>query len=127
MKKEISTTSAPAAIGPYSQAIGIENMVFLSGQLGVDPSTSELVSGGIKQQTEQVFKNIGAILEKTGLSLYHVVKTTVFLSDMNDFTSMNEIYAQHFQPPFPARSTIAVKALPKNALVEIEVVAVSKE
>lgn len=128
-KEVISTPQAPAAIGPYNQAIKVKagNMVFASGQLGVDPTTGEFAPGGIKEQTEQVFKNVEAVLEAAGVSLNQVVKTTVFLADMSDFVPMNEVYASHFQPPFPARSTVAVKTLPKNALVEIEVVAIAGE
>ena len=125
MKKAIATTQAPAAIGPYSQAVNISNTTYFSGQLGVDPATGDFVSGGVKEQTEQVFKNICAILKEAGLSLNQVVKTTVFLADMNDFATMNGVYANHFEEPYPARSTVAVKTLPKNALVEIEVVAIS--
>ncbi len=124
MKKIISTTQAPAAIGPYSQAINVGNTTFLSGQLGIDPTTGDFVPGDIKEQTKQVFKNIKAVLAAADLSLENVVKTTVFLSDMSNFAAMNEVYAAHFSEPFPARSAFAVKTLPKNALVEIEVIAV---
>src|SRR5215470_16035448 len=123
MKQSISTKNAPAAIGPYSQAIKIENIVFLSGQLGINPATGEFNSDSIAEQTEQIFKNIEAILDEVGLKLKDIVKTTVFLSDISDFAKMNEVYAKHFRSPYPARSTIAVKTLPKNALVEIEVIA----
>jgi len=122
MKKVISTSSAPAAIGPYSQAIRIGNMLFVSGQLGIDPATGNFVSGGIKEQTEQVFKNIKAILKEAGASLENVVKTTVFLSDMDYFAAMNEVYGSEFSAPYPARSAVAAKTLPKNGLVEIEVI-----
>lgn len=125
MKEVISTNQAPAAIGPYNQAIKVSPFIFASGQLGVDPATGEFAPGGIKEQTEQVFKNIKAVLAEAGADLQAVVKTTVFLSDMNDFVPMNEVYASHFQQPYPARSTVAVKTLPKNALVEIEVIAIA--
>jgi 2-iminobutanoate/2-iminopropanoate deaminase len=124
MKQAISTKNAPAAIGPYSQAIRTGNFVFLSGQLGINPETGEFVPGAVAGQTEQIFKNIKAVLAETNLTLDQVVKTTVFLSDMLDFAVMNEVYARHFQEPYPARSAVAVKTLPKNALVEIEVIAV---
>ncbi len=125
MKKAITTHQAPAAIGPYSQGISAGNIVFLSGQLGIDPSTGNFVSEDVKEQTRQVFRNIEAILQQAGLSFHEVVKTTVFLADMNDFAAMNEIYAGYFKEPYPARSTVAVKTLPRNGLVEIEVIAVN--
>ncbi len=124
MKKAITSESAPAAIGPYSQAIKAGNMLFMSGQLGIDPVTGNFVEGGVKEQTVQVFKNINAILSEAGLSMDHIVKTTVFLADMADFAVMNEVYATQFEGTFPARSAVAVKTLPKNGLVEIEVVAI---
>ena len=124
MKKVISTPNAPAAIGPYSQAIKTGNVLYTSGQLGIDPKTGDFVSGGIKEQTEQVFQNLIAVLEAGGATLNQVVKTLVFLSDMADFAAMNEIYSKYFNEPFPARSAVAVKTLPKNGLVEIEVIAV---
>jgi 2-iminobutanoate/2-iminopropanoate deaminase len=123
MKQIISTASAPAAIGPYSQAIKSSNFVFLSGQLGINPETGDLVSGPVSSQTDQVFNNIKAVLAEVGLTLDNVVKTTVFLADMADFAVVNEVYARHFCEPYPARSAFAVKTLPKNALVEIEVIA----
>ncbi|MDR0546624.1 MAG: RidA family protein [Dysgonamonadaceae bacterium] len=124
MKKiQITTTQAPAAIGPYSQAVKTGNFVFLSGQLGIDPATGNFVPGGITEQTEQVFKNIKAVLNEAGLSLDNVVKTTVFLAGMQDFAAMNAVYGSHFSEPYPARSAVAVKTLPKNGLVEIEVIA----
>ncbi|MCL2651339.1 MAG: RidA family protein [Candidatus Azobacteroides sp.] len=122
MKKVISTNNAPAAIGPYSQAIRIGDMLFVSGQLGINPATGDFVSGGVKEQTEQVFKNIKAILKEAGSSLDNVVKTTVFLFDMADFAVMNEVYGKEFSAPYPARSAVAVKTLPKNGLVEIEII-----
>ena len=122
--KEIQSTAAPAAIGPYSQAIEANGMVFASGQIPIDPSTGNIVEGGIEQQTHQSLRNVKAELEAAGTDLAHVVKTTVFLSSITDFANMNEVYAQYFSQPFPARSAVAVKDLPKGALVEIEVVAV---
>ena len=119
--KAISTSSAPAAIGPYSQAIECgAGLVFVSGQLPIDPSTGAFPEGGIKEHTRQSILNIKAILEQAGLGLSNVVKTTVLLADMADFGPMNEVYAQFFTAPFPARAAFAVKTLPKNALVEIE-------
>lgn len=122
--KEIIATKAPAAIGPYSQAIQVGNLVFTSGQIPIDPTTGTFVEGGIKEQTRQSLTNIKAILEETGVSMSNVVKTTVFLADMNDFADMNAVYAEFFTEPYPARSAVAVKTLPKGALVEIEVLAV---
>ena len=124
MKKVIATTRAPAAIGPYNQAIQVGNMLFASGQLGLDPATGNFPEGGVKEQTIQSFQNVKAILEEAGFSINDVVKTTVFLADMADFAAMNEIYASQFEGDFPARSAVAVKTLPKNALVEVEVIAV---
>ena len=121
--KQISTTSAPGAIGPYSQAIEANGFIYASGQLPIDPATGAFPEGGVKEQTRQSLLNAQAILREAGLELTNVVKTTVFLADMNDFAAMNEVYAEFFQAPFPARSAIAVKTLPKNALVEIECVA----
>ena len=124
MKEVISTTAAPAAIGPYSQAIQVGNMLFASGQLGIDPATGNFVEGAVKEQTAQAFKNVKAILTEAGLDISDVVKATVFLADMGDFGAMNEVYASQFEGAFPARSAVAVKTLPKNGLVEIEVIAV---
>lgn len=122
--KPISTEKAPAAIGPYSQAIcSGAGLVFLSGQLPIDPATGAFPDGGIKEQTRQSILNAQAILQEAGLSLSQVVKTTVFLADMGDFAAMNEVYASFFTSPFPARSAVAVKTLPKGALVEIECIA----
>ena len=122
--KPISTNKAPAAIGPYSQGVDSgAGLVFLSGQLPIDPSTGVFPEGGIKEQTRQSILNTKAILEAAGLGLANVVKTTVFLADMADFAAMNEVYAQFFSQPFPARSAVAVKTLPKGALVEIECIA----
>jgi 2-iminobutanoate/2-iminopropanoate deaminase len=124
MKQLISTNSAPTAIGPYSQAVEINGNIFLSGMLPIDSVTGDFVPGGITEQTEQIFVNIKAVLSAAGVSIDNVVKTTVFLEDMSLFTDMNQVYAKQFTEPFPARSTVAVKGLPKNALVEIEVIAV---
>ncbi|MDL2244487.1 RidA family protein [Parabacteroides sp. OttesenSCG-928-J18] len=123
MKKVISTNNAPAAIGPYSQAIQTGNMLFSSGQLGMDPATGHFVEGGVKEQAIQVFKNIQAILDEAGYTTDDIVKTTVFLADMADFAVVNEVYAANFTGTFPARSAVAVKTLPKNGLVEIEFIA----
>ena len=123
MKQAISTEKAPAAIGPYSQAIEANGFVFASGQLPIDPATGQFPEGGIQEQTRQSILNAQAILESAGLSLANVVKTTVFLADMNDFAAMNEVYASFFSTPFPARSAVAVKTLPKGAMVEIECIA----
>ncbi len=121
--KVLSTTSAPAAIGPYSQAIEVNGFVFVSGQLPIDPATGEFAEGGVKEQTRQSLTNATHILNETGIGLSNVVKTTVFLADMADFVAMNEVYSSFFSEPFPARSAVAVKALPKGALVEIECIA----
>ena len=124
MKKVISTQQAPAAIGPYSQAIQVGNLVYTSGQIPIDPSTGSLVEGGVKEQARQSLLNVKAILEEAGLTMSNVVKTTVFMADMNDFAEMNAVYAEFFTEPYPARSAVAVKTLPKGALVEIEVITV---
>ena len=123
MKQVISTHQAPAAIGPYSQAIRVGNLLYTSGQIPINPATGNFVDGSIKEQTRQSLTNIKAILEEAGLTMAHVVKTTVFMADMNDFADMNSVYAEFFSEPYPARSAVAVKTLPKGALVEIEVVA----
>ena len=123
MKEIINTKAAPAAIGPYSQAIKVGNLVYTSGQIPIDPSTGSFVKGGIKEQTRQSLTNLKAVLEEAGLTMANVVKTTVFMADMNDFADMNAVYAEFFAEPFPARSAVAVKTLPTGALVEIEVVA----
>lgn len=124
--KQVNTNNAPAAIGPYSQGMSTGNLVFLSGQLGINPETGEMVDG-VKAQATQVFKNIQALLESEGLTLDNVVKVLVLLSDINDFSTVNEIYAEQFSEPFPARSAFAVKNLPLNGLVEIEVIAERSE
>lgn len=122
--KAINTKNAPAAIGPYSQAIEVNGFVYTSGQLPIDPATGEFAGNDIKSQAEQSLKNVKAILEEAGLTMKNVVKTTVFLADMADFAAMNEVYSTFFSEPYPARSAVAVKTLPKGALVEIECVAV---
>ncbi len=122
MKKVIATTAAPGAIGPYSQAIDAGVFVFASGQIPINPATGEIPEG-IKAQTAQSLANVKAILEAAGLTMDNVVKTTVFLSDMDNFAPMNEVYAEAFAAPYPARSAVAVRTLPKNVLVEIEVLA----
>ena len=123
MKKAIATSKAPAAIGPYSQAIEAGAFVYCSGQLPICPATGTFPEGGIKEQTRQSLLNVQAILQEAGLDLKDVVKTTVLLADIADFGAMNEVYGQMFQAPFPARSAFAVRDLPKGALVEIEVIA----
>jgi len=123
MKKAVHTNNAPAAIGPYSQAVVANGFVFLSGQLPINPETGLFPEGGVKAQTLQSINNIKAILAEEGLTLSDVVKTTVFLADMGDFGEMNAVYADCFEGPFPARSAVAVKDLPKGALVEIECIA----
>ena len=122
--KAINTEKAPKANGPYSQAIEAGGMVFVSGQLPIDPATGVFAEGGVKEQTRQSLTNAKHILEEAGTDLAHVVKTTVFLSDMDNFAAMNEVYAEFFSTPFPARSAVAVKTQPKNALVEVECIAV---
>lgn len=119
----VQTAGAPAAIGPYSQATITGNLVYTAGQIALDPSTMEVVTGGVPEQTERVMQNLAAILEAAGTSLQRVVKTTVFLVDMNDFAAMNEVYARHFGAHRPARSTVAVVGLPKGVRVEIEAIA----
>ena len=121
--KVISTTKAPAAIGPYSQAIEVNGFVYASGQIPIDPATGQFVEGGIKERTRQSLTNAQNILKEAGTDLSHVVKTTVYLSDIANFAPMNEVYAEFFTEPYPARSAVAVKDLPKGALVEIEVLA----
>lgn len=122
MKEVISTELAPAAIGPYSQAIKVGNMLFCSGQIPVNPANGE-IPGGIKAQTEQALANVSALLNAAGASVDNVVKTTVFLSDIANFAPMNEVYATFFNAPYPARSAVAVRELPKGVLVEVEVIA----
>lgn len=123
MKQPISTLNAPAAIGPYSQAVEVNSFIYASGQLPIDPATGAFPEGGIKEQTRQSLTNVKNILAEAGVGMEHVVKTTVMLSDIANFGAMNEVYAEFFQAPYPARSAFAVRDLPKGALVEIEVVA----
>ena len=120
----LHTDKAPAAVGPYSQAIEANGFIFATGQLPIDPSTNAFAEGGVKEQTRQSLTNARNVLAAAGVDLSHVVKTTVFLSDMDNFAAMNEVYAEFFKEPYPARSAIAVKALPKGALVEVECIAV---
>lgn len=124
MKKIINSKNAPEAIGPYSQAVQHGNMLFTSGQLPINPATGKFPEGGITEQTKQSFENVKAILAEAGFDASHVVKTTVFLSDIANFAGMNEVYKTIFSAPYPARSAFAVKDLPMGALVEIEVVAI---
>lgn len=127
MKQIIKTSHAPAAIGPYSQAVKAGGFVFASGQIPIDPQTGEFVPGGIAEQTEQVLRNLNAVLEATGSGLDQVVKTTVFLADMNDFAAMNEVYGRYFSEDAPpARATVQAARLPRDARVEIEVIAESR-
>ena len=123
MRQAVSTPSAPKAIGPYSQAIRAGSLLFVSGQVPIDPATGQIVSGDIAAQTHRVFQNIGEILKAGGASFDHVVRTTVFLADMNDFAAMNEAYATYFTTPAPARATVQVSRLPRDARVEIDVIA----
>ena len=124
MKQAIETQQAPAAIGPYSQAIEAGGTIYVSGQLPINPATGQFAEGGIKELTRQSLTTMQHILQQAGCDMQHVVKTSVFLADMNDFAEMNEVYAEFFKAPFPARSAVAVKTLPKGARVEIECIAV---
>ena len=123
MQPALSTSNPPAALGPYSQAIQVGNMLFLSGQVPIDPATGSVVEGGIQEQARQSLTNLKAILNEAGTNMGAVVKTTVFLKSMDDFAAMNEVYAQFFQQPYPARSAVQVAKLPKDVLVEIEAIA----
>jgi len=118
----VSTAGAPAAIGPYSQGIAIDGLVFCSGQIGLDPATGELVEGGVEAQAERALRNLAAVLDAAGLGMADVVKTTIFLADMADFAAVNAVYALHMPDPPPARSTFGVAALPRGGLVEIEAI-----
>ena len=122
-RQAVSTTGAPAAIGPYSQGIDADGLVLCSGQLGLDPATGTLVEGGVEAQTERALKNLGAVLDAAGATFADVVKTTIFLVDIGDFTAVNAVYATFMPEPPPARSTVGVAALPKGGLVEIEAIA----
>lgn len=123
MKKQVNTNNAPAAIGPYSQAIIVGDTLYASGQIPIDPATGNIESADIKAQAEQVMKNIGAVLESVGLDYADVVKTTVFLTDLKDFGTVNEIYGKYFRQPYPARSCVQIAALPKGSKIEAEIVA----
>jgi 2-iminobutanoate/2-iminopropanoate deaminase len=122
----IATERAPAAIGPYSQAIAAGEMVFLSGQIGLDPATGDLVPGGTAAEAERAMRNLRAVLEAAGLDVEHVVRTTIYLVDLADFAAVNEVYGRHLRPPYPARATVGVAALPKGARVEIDAIAVRR-
>ncbi len=126
-RRPVETDSAPGAIGPYSQAIVGGGLVFTAGQLGIDPGTGELVPGGVAAQAERAMRNVAAILDAAGASFDRVVKMTIFLTDMADYAAVNEVYGRELPPPYPARSAVAVKALPKGALVEIECIAIDGE
>ena len=123
MKKIISTTEAPAAIGPYSQAVITNGMLYASGQIPIDPKSGNVVSGDITEETRRVMQNVGAILSAAGLDYTDVIKTTVFLTDLGDFTTVNSIYAEYFVEPYPARSCVEVKKLPKGVNIEVEITA----
>ena len=125
MKQALSSADAPKAIGPYSPAVRAGQLVFISGQVPIDPSTGNLIDGDIAAQTRRALDNLGALLKAAGLSYANVVRTTVFLADMNDFSAMNQAYATYFSEPYPARSTVQVSRLPKDARVEIDVIAVA--
>ena len=127
MKQIVSTTDAPQAIGPYSQAVKAGGLVYASGQIPLDPRTGQFVEGGIREQTEQVFRNLSAVLGAAGTGLDRVVKATVFLADMGDFAEMNEVYGRHFSEEPPARSTVQAARLPRDARVEIDVIALAGE
>jgi 2-iminobutanoate/2-iminopropanoate deaminase len=122
-RQAVSTAGAPAAIGPYSQGIAVDGFVFCSGQIGLDPASGELVAGGVEAQADRALRNLTAVLDAAGLAMADVVKTTLFLADIKDFTAVNAVYARHMPEPPPARSTFAVGALPKGALVEVEAIA----
>ncbi|HEX3025254.1 MAG TPA: RidA family protein [Chitinophagaceae bacterium] len=122
-KQIINTANAPAPIGPYNQAVKIGDLLFMSGQVAIDPSTNELINGSIKDETHQVMKNLKAILDEAKITFEHVVKTTIFLSDMSLFAEVNEVYGSYFNGDYPARETVAVKGLPKNVNVEISMIA----
>ena len=124
MREAVSSAGAPKAIGPYSQAVRAGGLLFVSGQIPLDPATGEMVQGDIAAQTRRVFENLSAILREAGASFDHVVRTTVYLADMNDFAAMNEVYAKYFSSPAPARATVQAARLPKDARVEIDVIAV---
>ena len=122
-RQAVSTSGAPAAIGPYSQGIAVDGLVFCSGQVGLDPATGELVDGGVEAQVDRALRNLSAVLDAAGLTMADVVKTTLFLADIGDFAAVNAVYARHMPDPPPARSTFAAGALPKGALVEVDAIA----
>jgi 2-iminobutanoate/2-iminopropanoate deaminase len=122
-RQAVSTSGAPSAIGPYSQAIAVDGFVFCSGQVGLDPQSGELVSGGVEAQVERALRNLEAVLDAAGLGMGDVVKTTLFLTDIGDFGAVNAVYGRHMPEPPPARSTVAVRGLPKGALVEVDAIA----
>jgi 2-iminobutanoate/2-iminopropanoate deaminase len=122
-RQAVSTSGAPAAIGPYSQGIAVDGLLFCSGQVGLDPATGELVDGGVEAQVDRALRNLSAVLDAAGLTMADVVKTTLFLADIGDFAAVNTVYARHMPDPPPARSTFAVGALPKGALVEVDAIA----
>jgi len=123
MKQAMSTASAPSAIGPYSQAVRVGDLMFLSGQVPLDPATGQMVDGDVAVQTRRVMENLSQVLAAAGLSFGHVAKTTIFLADMNDFAKVNEVYGSYFSEPFPARATVQVARLPRDARVEIDAIA----
>jgi len=123
MKHSFSSDNAPKAIGPYSQAVRVGDLLFLSGQVPLDPATGQLIEGDISAQTRRVMENLGAVLKSAGLSFADVARTTIFLADMNDFAKVNEVYGSYFTEPFPARATVQVARLPKDARVEIDAIA----
>jgi 2-iminobutanoate/2-iminopropanoate deaminase len=127
MKTSIHTRKAPAAIGPYSQAVEQNGFVFCSGQIALDPESGTIVKGGIEFETRRVLQNIGEVLATAGLDFVDVVKTTIFMIDLSEFETVNRIYGEHFEPPYPARSTVQVAALPRGARIEIEVVAMKRD
>lgn len=126
MKKALHTFQAPAAIGPYSQAVEMGGMVFCSGQIGLDPATGAMVEGGIEIETRRVLQNLGEVLAAAGLDFVDVVRTTIFMIDLGEFETVNRIYGEHFDPPFPARSTVQVAALPRKARIEIDAIAIKR-
>jgi 2-iminobutanoate/2-iminopropanoate deaminase len=127
MRKIVFTGKAPKPIGPYSQAVVVDKLIFLSGQIGISPETENLVKGGVIEETKQIFNNFKAILAEVGLSIDNIVKTTVYMTDLSNFAEMNEIYNEQFTKDYPARATIQVSALPKGACIEIEAIAVLKD
>jgi len=122
-KKAIETDKAPKAIGPYSQAVKYGDMLFCSGQIGMDPESGELVSGGVEAQAEQIFKNVQAVLNEAGMDFNNILKATIYITSMHDFAAVNNVYSKYFTKPFPARAAVEVSGLPKDALIEMEVIA----